>query len=286
MECDTLKKTEKGRKMKELNWVYIPKPAPVSYQEIRLETPYSAKHIHMHDCHEINLIRGDMICHVQCNGARSFVKGPALLLQQKGSYHEILRGGEPFESRVVYFDPAAVGGTDAKFLHEDTLFTSALTVIPLSLDEADSFLPYFDLIRDDGGERKLFALFSLLSKMHEMVDSGKETVIIDTKNSYILHVIRRIQDHPEDEMSIESLSLEFHISATKLKEDLKAVTGYSVKRFVMHHRLRRAFVLLENTRFSLAEIALQCGFSGESHLIRAFKKEFGMTPGAFRKNRQ
>jgi len=269
--------------MKELNWVYIPKPTPVFYQEIRLETPYSAKHIHMHDSHEINFLRSDAVCHVQNNGARSFVKGPCLLLQQKGSYHEILRGGEPFDSRVIYFDPEAVRGIDPKFLHEETLFVSALSVIPLTWEEADSLLPYFDQIRDDAGDRKFFALLSVLSKINEMIAFGKEIRTSTVKNSYVLDVIRHIQDHSEEEMSIESLSLRFHVSATKLKEDIKAVTGYSVKRFVMHHRLRRAFGMLEGPRIPLAEIALQCGFSGESHLIRAFRSEFGTTPGAFRK---
>ncbi len=269
--------------MKELNWVYSPKPSPVSYQEISLNTPYSAKHIHMHDSHEINYLRRNNVCHIQCNGAQVIVEGPCLLLQQKGSYHEILHGDGPFESRVVYFDPEAVRSVDPGLCHEDTLFVSPLSVVPLSHDEADLFLPYFDLIRDDEGERKLFALFSVLSKLNEMITSGKEILIYDTKNSFILDVIRHIQDHSEEEMSIQSLSLQFHVSATKLKEDLKKITGYSVKRFVMHHRLRRAFTMLENTHLPLAEIALQCGFSGESHLIRAFRSEFGITPGAFRK---
>jgi len=33
----------------------------------------------------------------------------------------------------------------------------------------------------------------------------------------------------------------------------------------------------------LAKIAMNCGFTDESHLIRAFRAEYGITPGIFRR---
>lgn len=52
-----------------------------------------------------------------------------------------------------------------------------------------------------------------------------------------------------------------------------------------HRRLRveRAAGLLADTRQSLADIAITCGFSDQPHMTRAFKAQFGMTPGAWRR---
>jgi transcriptional regulator GlxA family with amidase domain len=48
-------------------------------------------------------------------------------------------------------------------------------------------------------------------------------------------------------------------------------------------RVKRAKELLRGTSTSIAEIALACGFSDQSHLTRVFSKTFGISPGAWRR---
>jgi len=40
--------------------------------------------------------------------------------------------------------------------------------------------------------------------------------------------------------------------------------------------------MLAGTNMGLAEIALACGFAGQSHFTTAFKRHTGATPGAWR----
>lgn len=48
-------------------------------------------------------------------------------------------------------------------------------------------------------------------------------------------------------------------------------------------RVGRARALLADPGLTLAEIAVRTGFVDQSHLHRAFKRSFGVTPGEFRR---
>jgi AraC family transcriptional regulator len=54
--------------------------------------------------------------------------------------------------------------------------------------------------------------------------------------------------------------------------------------YVRRLRLEWARERVQATTESLASIALECGFSDQSHLTRAFRRRFGATPGHLRRN--
>jgi AraC family transcriptional regulator len=60
--------------------------------------------------------------------------------------------------------------------------------------------------------------------------------------------------------------------------------GTTPHRYLLERRVARAKTLLRERRHSIAEIALDCGFSGQTHLNVVFKRLTGSTPGAFRKH--
>jgi AraC family transcriptional regulator len=62
-------------------------------------------------------------------------------------------------------------------------------------------------------------------------------------------------------------------------------TGQSAHRWLIERRLDKAMGLLSLSPHSLREIALASGFSGQSHLTRAFRQATGTTPGAWRRGR-
>jgi AraC family transcriptional regulator len=59
--------------------------------------------------------------------------------------------------------------------------------------------------------------------------------------------------------------------------------GVSLYQYVLRRRVERATALLRDRRHSIAEIALTCGFSTQSHFSAMFKGKTGMTPGAYRR---
>ena len=50
----------------------------------------------------------------------------------------------------------------------------------------------------------------------------------------------------------------------------------------MERRIERARDLPAGTEMALAEVALACGFAGQSHFTTAFRRYTGATPGAWR----
>lgn len=59
-------------------------------------------------------------------------------------------------------------------------------------------------------------------------------------------------------------------------------TGQTPHAFLTQLRVDRAKALLP-TALPLARIAAECGFSDQSHMTRLFRRQFGITPGNFRK---
>ena len=53
--------------------------------------------------------------------------------------------------------------------------------------------------------------------------------------------------------------------------------------FLVQQRLRRAQELICTTRMPIQQIAQAVGYEGMSQFNAAFKREYGMTPGQYRK---
>ena len=61
-----------------------------------------------------------------------------------------------------------------------------------------------------------------------------------------------------------------------------AVTGVAPIRYLIRMRLKKALLLL-TTVTPIADIARLSGFSDQNYFTRQFRKQFGITPNAFRK---
>jgi AraC-like DNA-binding protein len=59
--------------------------------------------------------------------------------------------------------------------------------------------------------------------------------------------------------------------------------GLSLNRFLNVRRIRKSFSLLQDERLSLSRIALDLGFSSQSHFTRLFSGLTGLTPNHFRR---
>ena len=62
----------------------------------------------------------------------------------------------------------------------------------------------------------------------------------------------------------------------------KQAVGVGPQRYVMQRRIERAKTLMRRTNQPLAWIALEAGFTDQSHLTSIFRRETGMTPGRYR----
>lgn len=91
-----------------------------------------------------------------------------------------------------------------------------------------------------------------------------------------------IEEHLGDDLSIEFLSGEAGISPKAFARAFARRFRTTPHRFVLNRRLERAKHLLASTDSTIVDIALQTGFSSQSHMATAFRRMTGITPKAYR----
>ncbi|WP_017301977.1 helix-turn-helix domain-containing protein [Nodosilinea nodulosa] len=80
------------------------------------------------------------------------------------------------------------------------------------------------------------------------------------------------------DLSLTELASVVNISPTYFASLFKQEMGISPHQYVIRQRVERAKVMLSKTDLAIADIALQVGFSSQSHLTQQFKRFTGMTP--------
>lgn len=96
-------------------------------------------------------------------------------------------------------------------------------------------------------------------------------------------VIQAIIASPEDDWRVDQLVAHANLSRAQLMRLFKEHLGTSPHAFVHRMRLQKAAMLLRQRADSILSIALSTGFQSETHFGKAFKKSYGLTPGAYRR---
>jgi transcriptional regulator GlxA family with amidase domain len=91
-----------------------------------------------------------------------------------------------------------------------------------------------------------------------------------------------IEQHLEDPLIVEELAARVGLSARQLHRLFMREFGIGPRAFGLRYRLEHGRAMLLSTRMTVAEIAMESGFSDASHFHRAFCKAYGTTPAASR----
>jgi AraC-like DNA-binding protein len=91
-----------------------------------------------------------------------------------------------------------------------------------------------------------------------------------------------IEEHLTENIELETLAVIAGLSKWHFARAFKQSVGTPPHCYLIQRRLQRAQELLAETDLSLAQIALQSGFSDQSHFSRRFRLFFGATPRSFR----
>lgn len=83
--------------------------------------------------------------------------------------------------------------------------------------------------------------------------------------------------------TIEQIAALTTLSPTKLKKGFKLVFGSGPFEYFETARLEKAKEMMSDRNISLKQISKKVGFKYQNNFSKAFKKRFGMTPGAWRK---
>ena len=121
----------------------------------------------------------------------------------------------------------------------------------------------------------------LESYIHYLLDRYGETtqeasdVLIENIKSYIAENLLH-------DFSMADLSTVFNYNEKYLGRLFKQKTGMSIKEYCNLAKIKKAKYMLENTRMSIANIAIQVGYNNVTYFNRIFKKVTGQSPQAYR----
>jgi AraC-like DNA-binding protein/mannose-6-phosphate isomerase-like protein (cupin superfamily) len=91
-----------------------------------------------------------------------------------------------------------------------------------------------------------------------------------------------IHSQPQEPWTLASLSRHVGLSRTAFSMRFKELTGVPPLRYLARWRLHKAAAHLRSGRRKLTEIARLVGYDSEVTLSKAFKRQFGVAPGAYR----
>jgi AraC family transcriptional regulator of arabinose operon len=74
-----------------------------------------------------------------------------------------------------------------------------------------------------------------------------------------------------------------NLSASRFRHLFKEETGRTINQYLRERRLERVEFLLRTTFLSIKEVMSEAGASSMSHFVIYFKRRYGATPSAYRK---
>ena len=124
----------------------------------------------------------------------------------------------------------------------------------------------------------LYGIYSLIQQnaVKYGIGQGKDTDI-ELSKRYI------DENFSRPELSISHLAERIKISEVYFRKLFKSKYALTPSKYLILTRIENAKKLMKYPFLSLEECALQSGFSSVQYFCRTFKKETGMTPGAFLK---
>lgn len=103
---------------------------------------------------------------------------------------------------------------------------------------------------------------------------------------WLQRVREQILDRCARPPSFSELAADAQVHPGHLAATFRRFFGTSVGEFARCCRIEWASNLLAHSQHSLAEIATTAGFSDQSHFTRCFRRQFGVTPAAYRRAAQ
>ncbi len=114
------------------------------------------------------------------------------------------------------------------------------------------------------------------------IESSDGAGVLALRDPQIAAAIEVIHGRPERAWTVGEVAAEVALSRSAFSARFRQLVAESPTRYVTRTRLAHAAALLRTTDASLAEIATRAGYGTEFSFGKAFKRTYGVAPGAYR----
>lgn len=127
---------------------------------------------------------------------------------------------------------------------------------------------------------------AIFSEIKTVTKSLKETNINKALSPHLRSVFDRflnvVNENCERHRSIDFYARELCLSPNRLSSVIKLVSGRTVQQWIIQAVIQRAKILLIHSDMTIYQVSDRLYFDNPAAFTRYFKREIGMTPGAFR----
>ncbi|SOD92546.1 helix-turn-helix domain-containing protein [Spirosoma fluviale] len=121
---------------------------------------------------------------------------------------------------------------------------------------------------------------ALLTVGLELTDNRK-AILIERVKTVIIDLVHYASDIPKINNS-NYISEKLHYDYTYLANLFSEVTGFTIEKYIINHKIERVKELLLYDELTLTQIANKLNYSSVAHLSAQFKKVTGLTPSLYK----
>ena len=176
------------------------------------------------------------------------------------------------------------------------LLPPVVTMDPGSATVSAWIEPVFALVRQEAsnaipGAQVIFAKLAdvfLSQALRAYLDGAGQAGLLHPRSRHdpqIEQAAALIRDQPTRPWTLQALAREVGLSRTLFATRFRTVTGESPMRYLAKVRLAQAAGYLRTADLSIDAIAMRTGYGNDASLSKAFKRELGISPGAYRRSR-
>ena len=187
---------------------------------------------------------------------------------------------------------------------EDPLINPLFSLLPVFIhmksqsEQSNSGLPAIvDLVRTESSMNRP-AAETVIRRLSEILfiqavrsclsadGEGNASWFRALKDPQIGQALVLILRQPGEPWSVESLASQVGLSRSAFSARFRQLVGEPPMQYLTRERLAKAAAALRNSPATLAEIAQSIGYDSEVAFSKAFKRYFGIAPGAYRQGRR
>jgi AraC-like DNA-binding protein len=235
---------------------------------------------HFHDDFALGLMESG-VQKIYCRGRDFFASAGSLITVNPGEIHDgCSADGSGYIYRILYIPHELVqeaGSPDGK---REVVFTDPVTRDPVfaaRLSRLFSLLDKEDILEVETAFYSLLITFLARHGSEKMQLPGKQVF-----SDPVFKTCEYINDNAIENLSLDDIAAVAGLSRFHFLRVFKKSTGMSPYAYLLHRRLQLAKEGIRR-RKSLADAAIDAGFSDQSHLSRRFKAAYGITLNQYRK---
>ncbi|MCL6602957.1 MAG: AraC family transcriptional regulator [Paenibacillus sp.] len=252
---------------------------------------------HWHQCCEIMFVhagQGNVVVNQQMYDIR---KGMLFFFQpyQLHRIYSEVSTDCPFERTIFYIEPTIAEKLLMNFAKRKALFSG--------LTHGNDMNYAYDLNANFGAVEWVLESYERSQQNNQEEDSEDITMLLlqllncletDStelrRNSelrnlrYSEKIMKWIEEHFSEEVNLEQLANEIHLSKSYISRIFHQETGGRLVDYLTARRIKQACRLLGTTTLSVEQIGINVGFPNASYFNQLFKRVVGTTPLKYRKS--